>query len=480
MPGARERVLLIEDDEISARRLGDAYARELFEVLPVVGPGAALAMLPEDVADLVIVSFDMPEMPGLRALQLVHEHQATVPIIVITARPTVEGAVAALQAGAREYIAKPVDLARLRYLILRILREGRAARELAQTREQVRDRYGFKNLLSRSPKMLKIFDEIRAVAPTDATVLIRGETGTGKELVARAIHERSARKERPCISVNCGAFTETLLESELFGHEKGSFTGAQGRREGVFEMADGGTLFLDELGETSLGVQVNLLRVLEEMSFRRVGGEKLIHVDVRIIAATNQDLENRVAQRLFRQDLFYRLNVFPIHLPPLRDRPEDVPLLLRHFLDSASEEYDSEPPIIALDAMDDILAYPWPGNVRQLRSLCERWVILAGGKTLSRDMLPADLLRQDSRAPTMLSSTSPFHLDDNRPLPPQIEGIVAELEKAYLHKLLGRTGGQLQECARIAGVTRRTLYNKMELYSIQPGEYRKKQGSGEP
>jgi DNA-binding NtrC family response regulator len=435
-----------------------------------------MALLPDNVADLVVATLDLGEMPGLRMLQFLKEHQPGVPIIAITSRPTVEGAVAAVLGGARDYMGKPSDPSRLRHTILRILREGRAHRELLQTREQVRDRYGFRNLLSRSPVMLKVFDQIRAVAPTDANVLIRGETGTGKELVARAIHERSKRKDRPCVSVNCGAFTETLLESELFGHEKGSFTGASARREGVFEMADGGTLFLDELGETSLSVQVNLLRVLDEMAFRRVGGEKLIHVDVRIIAATNQDLETHVKRGLFRQDLFYRLNVFPLFLPPLRERREDVPLLLRHFLDSAAEEYETEPPIIAQDAMDAILAYGWPGNVRQLRAICERWVIVAGGRTLSLDMLPADFLTGRELAASMAPS---LELDETRPMREQIDAIVAGCERGYLERLLTRHQGNVQEAARAAGFTRRTLYNKLEVHGIEPDAFRNPPRPGE-
>jgi DNA-binding NtrC family response regulator len=314
-----------------------------------------------------------------------------------------------------------------------------------------------------------VFDEIRSVAPTNATVLVLGDTGTGKELVARAIHDGSQRADKPYISVNCGAFSESLLESELFGHEQGSFTGAVGRRDGVFSMADGGTLFLDELGRTSLNVQVNLLRVLEEMAFRRVGGEKLVNVDVRIVAATNVQLAQAVEEGAFREDLYYRLNVFPIRLPPLRERREDIPLLLRHFLDSAAREYGLTPPRVAADAMAWIVDFDWPGNVRQLRALCERWVIVAQGRTLLKEMLPRELVRGRRIAPEEMADLG---LDDSLPLLPQLQRIQQQVESAYLHKVLVRCDGHLQNAAKHAGISRRTLYNKMKAYDLDPSAYR--------
>jgi len=316
--------------------------------------------------------------------------------------------------------------------------------------------------------MLRVFDAIRAVAQTDATVLIRGETGTGKELVARAIHERSRRRDRPQIGVNCGAFTETLLESELFGHEKGSFTGAIGRRQGVFEMADGGTLFLDELGETSLSVQVNLLRVLEEMTFRRVGGTDLVKVDVRIVAATNVDLEQAVAEGRFRQDLFYRLNVFPVFLPPLRERKEDIPLLLRHFLHDAAREYELPPPAVSPEALDAIVAYRWPGNVRQLRALCERWVIQCHGDELRMELVPADIAGRSGPD----EPQGALHVDENLPLDTVLARVSSQIQREYLHKLLIRHRGHLERTAQAAGLTRRTLYTRMRELQIEAKDYK--------
>ncbi|MEC7949617.1 MAG: sigma-54 dependent transcriptional regulator, partial [Myxococcota bacterium] len=349
------------------------------------------------------------------------------------------------------------------------LREVRTSRELASAREALRDRAGLSRFLTRSQRMVTVFDQIRAVSRTDATVLIRGETGTGKELVSKAIHERSGRAERPFVSVNCGAFTETLLESELFGHEKGSFTGAAGRRQGVFEMADGGTLFLDELGETSLNVQVTLLRVLEEMRFRRVGGQEQVPVNVRIVAATNVDLESAVANGGFRQDLYYRLNVFPIVLPALRQRPEDIPLLTRHFLEDAAREYGLEPPALTPEAAAAIVAYQWPGNIRQLRALCERWVIVGQGRAIDADALPTDMLDR-SRQTTRVDG--PFGFDEDQPMKAVLQQAGEQIERAYLQRQLRRHEGHLSKTAQAAGITRRTLYSKMRRLGLRAEDYR--------
>jgi DNA-binding NtrC family response regulator len=430
---------------------------------------AGLAQLDELDPDLVLVSLELPRMPGPRIVRMLKERRNGTHVVAITGNPNTSTAVAAVRAGAADYLGKPIDPKRLDQAVGRALRELRTERALRETQEQMKDRYGFRHLLSRSPKMLRVFDEIRSVAPTNATVLVLGDTGTGKELVARAIHDGSQRADKPYISVNCGAFSESLLESELFGHEQGSFTGAVGRRDGVFSMADGGTLFLDELGRTSLNVQVNLLRVLEEMAFRRVGGEKLVNVDVRIVAATNVQLAQAVEEGAFREDLYYRLNVFPIRLPPLRERREDIPLLLRHFLDSAAREYGLTPPRVAADAMAWIVDFDWPGNVRQLRALCERWVIVAQGRTLLKEMLPRELVRGRRIAPEEMADLG---LDDSLPLLPQLQRIQQQVESAYLHKVLVRCDGHLQNAAKHAGISRRTLYNKMKAYDLDPSAYR--------
>ena len=463
-----EVILVIDESDADAQRIVELLGGEQRVVQHARSLREGFVLVDEIDPDVVFVSLELPAMPGPRVVRMIREHRASVPVVALTASPDTDVSVATIRAGGTDYVAKPVDPTRLQQALGRALRELRAERALRETQEMVKDRYGFRDLLSRSPKMLRVFDQIEAVAPTDATVLVLGETGTGKELVARAIHDGSDRKDSPYVSVNCGAFQEGLLESELFGHERGSFTGAVGRREGVFSLADGGTLFLDELGQTSLGVQVNLLRVLEEMSFRRVGGEKVVSVDVRIVAATNTDLETAVSEGRFRDDLFYRLNVFPIRLPPLRERKEDIPLLLRHFLESAAREYGLAPPRVAPDAMAWIVNYRWPGNVRQLRALCERWVIVARGRTILKEMLPRDLVRS---APGF-GAPGGLEVHEDQPLGPQLERTRQQVERTYLHKVLLQFAGHLQKTAAHAGISRRTLYNKMKEYGLDPSAYR--------
>ena len=467
MSHTRETVLVLDASELSSRQIKLALRTPDRQVFVCPTAREALMLLPELVPDLILVSLELPDLSGRRLIEVLRERAQGVPFIALTSQPSMEAAVEAVRAGALDVLSMPVNRTQIVEASDRALAEARGSRDLARVREQVRDRHGFSHMLTQSPRMLRVFDQIRAVAATDATVLIRGETGTGKELVSRAIHERSRRSERPFIGINCGAFTETLLESELFGHEKGSFTGAGGRRKGVFEMANGGSLFLDELGETSLNVQVNLLRVLEEMCFRRVGGHDLVHVDVRIIAATNVNLERAVKEGAFREDLFYRLNVFPITLPPLRERPEDIPLLTRHFLEDAAADYEIDPPSITPEAMKRIVTYRWPGNVRQLRAMCERWVIVAGGREVTTDMLPADLgQRSASTDPALLT------VDHSVPMRQAVERAVAQIERTYLHRLLGQHDGHMGRTADAAGITRRTLYTKMKAYALDAADYR--------
>lgn len=461
----KETVLILEPLGPDAEDVAARVAQPERWVRVATSLAEGRAVLAEGEPDLVLVSLELDEMPGPRVVRMLRERHPRMQVVALTSAPDPAVAVAAVRAGAADYLGKPVHPERLKQAVGRALREKRGDRALRETQEMVRDRYGFRDLLSRSPSMHQVFDQIRAVAATDATVLVLGETGTGKELVARAIHEGSSRSEAPYVAVNCGAFAEGMLESELFGHERGSFTGAVERRDGVFALADRGTLFLDEIAETSLSTQVNLLRVLEEMSFRRVGGEKEVHVDVRIVAATHADLVERARAGAFRSDLYYRLDVFPIRLPPLRDRREDIPLLLRHFLQSAAREYGLPVPTVAADARAWILSHPWPGNVRQLRTMCERWVIIAQGRTLLKEMLPGGALPMppSEGVPPSLA----LHLDD--PLPPQVEALVENLERSYLRRQLAACEGHLGETARRSGITRRTLYTKLKRYGIDSG-----------
>jgi DNA-binding NtrC family response regulator len=470
---SRERVLLVEAGEFTRHRLRSALQEGTREVLVAGTVRDGVEVLRRLPIDLVVVSLSLPELPGLRAVDRFLQLSGGTPVVAVSGQPSVPEAVEVLRRGATDYAPVQADRSVIRGMVERALQEarGRSTKQLERVRMAMRDHYGFSRLLTQSPRMMRVFDEIRQVAVTDATVLIQGETGTGKELVSRAIHERSRRSELPFISVNCGAFTESLLESELFGHEKGSFTGAVGRREGLFEMANGGSLFLDELGETSLNVQVNLLRVLEEMSFRRVGGRETVRVDVRLIAATNVNLLKAVQEGKFREDLFYRLNVFPIDLPPLRSRKEDIPLLLRHFSDELASQYGLEAPVISAGAMEAICSYAWPGNVRQLRAMCERWVITRAEQRLEREHLPSDMVGAEEAAPS--TSGPGFYIDDSSTLRENVGRISTDVERSYLYRLLEREEGHLGRTAAAAGVTRRTLYTKLKQYGVDARDFRK-------
>ena len=357
----RPVVLVVEPSPHARGQLRAAVASLDLRVVAVASAAEAWSASGAGRPRVVLVSLGLRDPAGVAAVEVFRQRTGA-SVVAVTNAPSIDLAVEAVRHGAVDVLATTDEPPRIRRVVAAAMDKARAAEVEQRTRDEAREQYGMSQLLTQSARMLKVFDQIRMVAKTGATALILGETGTGKELVSRAIHDRSHRKDRPFVSVNCGAFTESLLESELFGHEKGSFTGAVGRREGLFEMADGGSLFLDELGETSLNVQVNLLRVLEEMTFRRVGGRDTIRVDVRIIAATNVELEKAVEEGQFRQDLFWRLSVFPIMLPPLRERREDIPLLMRHFLDETAQAYDLEPPSVAPDAMRAILDYSWPGQ----------------------------------------------------------------------------------------------------------------------
>jgi DNA-binding NtrC family response regulator len=467
----RESLLLVESAEFSRHRLRSRVKTGDREIHTASSAREALDMLQRVRVDVVLVSTHLTDVQGIRCVDLFLQQCGDVPLLVLSPTPTVEEAVEVLRRGASDYLPMSADRQMIGVAVGRALEEARArsSRQVERVRSAMRDQYGFSRLLTQSPRMLAVFDQIRQVATTDATVLILGETGTGKELVSRAIHDRSRRNDKPFISVNCGAFTESLLESELFGHEKGSFTGAVGRREGLFEMADGGTLFLDELGETSANVQVNLLRVLEEMAFRRVGGRERVHVNVRVIAATNVNLDEAVRTGKFREDVYYRLNVFPIMLPPMRERKEDVPLLMRHFLDELSAEYRLEAPVITAAAMDAIRSYHWPGNVRQLRAMCERWVITRSGHRLEREHLPSDMV---GAASLPQPTSAPLLFDEAVSLRDNVARVTVDLERAYLFRVLERERGHLGRTASAAGVTRRTLYTKLKQYGVDSRDFK--------
>ena len=381
-----ERILIVDDEKNYLLVLSALLGGEGYEVMTAPSGARALALVEEDEPDLVITDMRMPRMSGVQLIQELKERLPDLPVIVMTAFGTVENAVEAMKAGAIDYITKPFENQELLMTVERALKMRRLMTQNRLLREELGKGRGFEEIVGDSKAMREVFELVDKVAATRATVLLTGESGTGKELIARAIHNRSPRANEPFVAVNCMALTETLLESELFGHEKGSFTGATGRRKGRFELAHKGTLFLDEVGEIAPSLQVKLLRVLQERTFERVGGNQPISVDVRIVAATNRDLGVAVAEGVFREDLFYRLNVVRIDLPPLRERLEDLPALVAHFVAKYASEMGRQAPKVTPEAMRRMYAHTWPGNVRELENALERAVILAG-----EEIRPSDL-----------------------------------------------------------------------------------------
>ena len=425
--------------------------REGYEVV-CAGDGQEALRLLEEV-DLAIVDLRMPRMDGLSLLREARSRGVRVPVIVMTAFGSIDSAVEAMKAGAYHYLTKPFSLEEALVLVERALRERELERELEALRREVERRYGFHNLVGKSKAMQQVFELIRRVSHSRSTVLIQGSSGTGKELVARAIHYSSPRRDRPFVAVECSAIPETLLESELFGYVRGAFTGAVTSRKGLLEEADGGTLFLDEIGDLSPSMQVKLLRTLQEREVRRIGAQQSVKVDVRLIAATNRDLEEAVRRGEFRADLFYRLNVITINLPDLKDRPEDIPLLAHHFLRKFAEANGEHKRGISKEAMDLLMNYHWPGNVRELENVIERAVILGRGP----EVLPEDLpprLRQPSRPAA----------GEEVPLPQGLT--LRELELRYIQEVLRRTGGRKAEAARLLGISRRTLYRRLRELGV--------------
>lgn len=451
MPAAHQ--LLIVDDEKNAREgLKWALEDKKHRVDVAASADEALEYLGDHHVDLVVTDLKMPGMDGLELLQKIKDHDPSTEVIVITAHSTVETAVEAMRKGAFDYQTKPVRLDELRLVIERALRSQNLARENERLHRAVEERYGFQNIIGRSPAMEAVFKAVRQVAPTRVTVLIQGESGTGKEMIANAIHFNSPRARHPFIPINCGALHEGLLESELFGHEKGAFTHAIQKRQGRFELAHQGTIFLDEISETSPDFQVKLLRVLQEQTFERVGGSESIKVDVRVIAATNRNLEEMVRSGKFREDLYYRLNVVNIQLPPLRERAEDIPLLATSFLKEFAETYGKKDLRFSTKAMARLQSYGWPGNVRQLRNVIEGLVVMSNTKEISPRSLPDSIGQADPPQGSV---------------PVQVGMTLSEVEKEVIRATLAHTGGNRAETARRLGIGRKTLYRKMEAYEIE-------------
>ncbi len=440
-----KKILVVDDEKIFRESLYHWFLEEGFEVTPVDSGEEALKVFEVDRYDIILLDIKMPGMSGLELLGKIMHIDPNATIIMITAFASVSTAIQALKEGAYDYVTKPVDPDELTHLIHKALKDRELVNENRKLKERIEDLIKPDNLIGESPEMRKIYELINTVAGADTTVLINGESGTGKELVAKAIHINSARKYFPMITVNCGALPETLLESELFGHERGAFTGAQYKRKGKFELADNGTIFLDEIGLVSAKTQIDLLRVIETKQFTRVGGNDLISSNFRVICATNELLEGLVRAGTFREDLYYRLNVFSITIPPLRDRRDDIILLAEHFLKKFADGMNRNIKAISKDAMEFLLSYSWPGNVRELENAIERAVVMRR----SGEIKPDDL---------------PFNIHDHQA--DEDEGL-SMIEKKHIIKMLEKYNFNISKVSKVLGIDRVTLYNKMSKYNIE-------------
>jgi two-component system, NtrC family, response regulator AtoC len=458
---SREGVILFVDDDPGTRRVARAnLSLEGYEVLVASSGAEAMERLAESDPLALVTDLQMPGEDGIHLMDRVHAERPDLPVVLVTAHATVETAVQALRKGAHHYLTKPVRWDELALVLKQAVAHERARRDLERLKGELDRASGFEEILGDSPAMQEVYRVVQQVADADATVLLRGETGTGKELVARALHRRSGRRDRPFVAVNCTAVPRELMESEFFGHEKGAFTGATARRQGRFQQADGGTLFLDEVGDLDLALQGKLLRVLQEREVTRVGGNKAEHVDVRVLAATNRDLEALAKEGQFRDDLYYRLNVIPLRLPPLRERADDLGLLLQHFVRSFAGRYGRPVPPPPPEVLAAARAYPWPGNVRELRNVCERAALMGWGAVTSLLGPPAP--------PTGLASPAELSL----PLLDARARLVERFEREYLTRLLREHKGRVGEVARAAGIAERNLYEKMKAYGLARDDYK--------
>jgi two-component system response regulator HydG len=448
------RILVADDEESHRIMLRAVLQEEGYTVAEAADGPEAIRAVEQEPFDLILLDIRMPGMDGIEALVEIRKISPYVPVLMMTAYASVKTAVEALKSGAFEYLIKPLDIDELKILIEKALEHYHLREENLALKERLGDRFDFSKMIGKSWKMVELFDLLAQVAPTDATVLILGESGTGKELVANALHHNSPRASQPFIKVSCAALPETLLESELFGHEKGAFTGAVARKEGRFWAAHRGSIFLDEVGEMSATTQTKLLRVLQEKEFQSLGSTRTIKVDVRVIAATNKDLGQEVRGGRFREDLFYRLNVVPVSIPPLRERREDIPALAVRFLFLYREKNKKDLREISPKALDLLVRYDWPGNVRELENCIERAVIMARGEVIA----PADL------PPAIQALSSVDKELAGLSLPSGVS--LQEVEKSLILKTLDDTGGNRTRAAEILGINRRTLQNKLKEYGI--------------
>jgi two-component system response regulator HydG len=451
------KVLVIDNDPAHAEAMADSLRSIGFECTVATTGQEGAALLGVGTYEIVITDLKMPEVGGLEILARCKEVQPDAEVILVTGHGTIESAVEAMQRGAFNYLLKPLDLKQLRAVVENAARSQYLRRANAELHRRLDERFGFEGVIGNSQQMLDVVNRLQRIAPTDATVLIQGETGTGKELVAKAIHQNSPRKKRPFVPLNCAALSEHILESELFGHIRGAFTDASSDRQGKFEYANGGTLFLDEVGDMPVPTQIKLLRVLESGEITRVGSNDPVHVDVRIISATNRDLETGIAAGTFREDLYHRLKVVTIRLPTLVERREDIPLLIDYFLKEHTKRHGKAIEGISTAARRRLIAYDWPGNVRQLRNVIESMVVVDFDGVLDVDDLPAEL------APSAGEIASP---DGQTGLHELVGKSLADLEGLFIGETLKATGGNREEAAEMLGIGERTLYRKIKEYGL--------------
>jgi DNA-binding NtrC family response regulator len=447
----KNKILLVDDEEIVRDSASEWLTEAGYEVLTASDGMQALNIVREQDIDIMLADLKMPGMDGIELIRKSKEINSNLPVVIMTAHGTIASAIEAMKAGAYDYLEKPFCPERAEILIKNLLAHQTVLKENIALKKELTKKHQLEELLGKSPKMQELFELIRTVAKSNATVLIQGETGTGKELVARAIHANSLRHKCPFVSLNCAALPESLLESELFGHEKGAFTGAITQKKGKFELAHTGTIFLDEIGDISLNIQVHLLRVLQEKEFSRVGGNDIIKVDVRVIASTNRNLKKRIEEGKFREDLFYRLNVVPIILPSLKERTEDIPLLARYFLRKYNNENNKNVRDFSAEVLDFFMNYHWPGNVRELENAIEYSVVLSQEEIIQLDDLPPMLRKAISKD----IITSPTN-----------ENTLQEMEKQHILKVLEENDWNYSRTAKTLGISRSTLYKKIQSYHI--------------
>ncbi len=464
-------VILLVDDEDTIRLFLEKTLRdEGYEALTAATGGEALETVFDKLPDLVLLDLKLPDMNGIEVLKRIKEEIPEICVIMLTAFGDIETAVSAMKKGAFDFVSKPVNLEQLLMTVKKGLESQKLTRELFQLRRQVKLDMDSNFIPGESPQMKEIYEVVKRVAVSDTTtVLIQGESGTGKEMIANMIHQYSPRKDKPFLEINCASLPEELLESELFGHEKGAFTDAKAQKIGLLELANKGTLFLDEIGEMSLTIQVKLLRVLEKMSFRRVGGTKDIKVSVRIISATNRDLESAVQNKSFREDLYYRLKVIPIHIPPIRERKEDIYLLLKHFLNQYNKQFNKKFHEIEDGAYEIILEYPWPGNIRELKNMIERIVLLEDDTVLRPKHLPAGI--RGGPAPLGEATTlRTFEMTLSRPLPSDgipFEEMMRNAEKEFIVKAMREAGGNQSKASRLLRLNRDKLRYRLKNFDME-------------